>query len=70
MSINDPVMVVYLKRRKTYILKQGRETFYDENDYMREWETAEGAIEWGKENLGADIIQEFGPLFDGYDKSP
>ncbi len=54
MSINDPITVVYYERRNTYILKQGRETFYNESRNMREWNTAEEARQWAINNLGVD----------------
>lgn len=50
MSITDPIEVYYYERRKTYLLVRGRETFYDENDILLEWETAEEALEWALEN--------------------
>ena len=50
MSIDDPVIVEYYKTRNSFILKRGRETFYDENDFMREWASREEALAWAREN--------------------
>ena len=52
MSINDPLVIEYLKRRSTFIVKQGRETFYDEDRCMIEFETIEKAEEWTERELG------------------
>lgn len=49
--MND-VIVVYDERREGYILIRGRETFYDENRYLRVWDTETEAIEWATETLG------------------
>lgn len=64
MSINDPIVAVYRERRQTWILVQGRETFYDENRRMREWSNEEEALAWRDENLqikaGEPMKQEIG----------
>ena len=52
MSINDPILLCYNKRRKTWVLKQGRETFYDQDRYLREWVDPADAASWCKRNLG------------------
>ena len=51
MSINDPIIAFYYERRETWILKQGNETFYDEERRMREWQTEQEAIDWARDNL-------------------
>lgn len=56
MSINDPITIEYSERRKMFYLIQGRETFYDENRIMREWETREEAERWLKENTDGNKI--------------
>jgi len=53
-SIDDPVILEYYERRHTWILKRGNETFYDDQDYMREWKDKDGAVAWCKENLGTE----------------
>ena len=52
MSIDDPVVAVW-SQKYGHILMRGRETFYDEEGYLRSWETAEAAAEWAMANLGA-----------------
>lgn len=47
--INDPLEAVYYPRRKTWHIKQGNETFYDEDNIWIEFETEEEAKEWIKE---------------------
>lgn len=49
MSINDPVKLYYNNRRGKWILMQGRETFYDENNTLVEFDTVEQALEWAGE---------------------
>ena len=58
MSITDPIKIEFYKRRGTYILVQGSETFYNEDRELREWGTAEEAALWAKENLGIEINQD------------
>ncbi len=50
MSITDPIEVYYYERRGTYLLTQGRETFYDKDNKMWEWETSEEAVKWARTN--------------------
>jgi hypothetical protein len=51
-SINDPLVIEYLDNRKTFIVTRGRETFYDEDRCMREWDTMDEAEEWCLEEFG------------------
>ena len=53
MSITDPFVVEYYKRRETWIITRGRETFYDENNCMLEFETSQEAIAYAMNKLGA-----------------
>lgn len=50
MAITDTIKVYYNERRGTYMLLQGRETFYNEDDILLEWETPEEAMEWSQKN--------------------
>ena len=55
MSITDPLVLVLEANHKTglpYYLKRGRETFFDEERYMRRWATVMEAYAWAEENLG------------------
>lgn len=52
MSINDPLELEYLDRRRSWIVKRGRETFYDDDRCLIEFDTAEEAIEWAKREKG------------------
>jgi hypothetical protein len=36
------------------MLLQGRETWYDENDILREWDTEADAVAWCRSELGVD----------------
>lgn len=56
MSINDPVVIVYNEKHKWYYLKRGRETFYDEDRYIRRWDTPEEAAEWCRNNLNVEPV--------------
>lgn len=49
MGIADPVRVIYDERRETWRLVQGRETFYDEDRYLLQWESREEAIAWARD---------------------
>jgi len=51
LSVNDPIETYYNERRKTWQLLRGNETFYDEDRYLREWDTEAEALEWAKENF-------------------
>ena len=49
---NDEITAFYYERRGTWILRRNdRETFYDEENRLREWETEEEAVEWFRENV-------------------
>lgn len=54
MSLGDPVLIEYLFRRKSYILTRGRETFYNDDREMIEFDTAEEARRWSVANLGIE----------------
>ena len=43
MSIDDPITIEYDEKRDKYYLKQGRETFYDDNKEWILFDTAEDA---------------------------
>ncbi len=58
MSINDPIIPFYHEKHKTWRLLRGRETFYDKDRYLREWETKEEAVEWAKANFPYNEIKE------------
>lgn len=49
--ITDPVVIFYDSRREKYRLLQGRETFYDEERGMREWDNERDAVTWCVEHL-------------------
>jgi hypothetical protein len=51
MSINDPVVAVYNEEKEYWYLKQGRETFFDEQNNLRTWPTAYEAIGWALDNI-------------------
>jgi len=51
----------YNKSRHWYWLKRGRETFYDDERYMRIWDTPEEAEKWANEYLGIIPIRVFDP---------
>ena len=46
MSINDPFIGEYLSRRETWIVKRGRETFYNEKRMMIEFNSFDEARIW------------------------
>jgi hypothetical protein len=52
MGVTDPIVLVYYENRDVYILVRGRETFYDDNDILRDFEEPEDAVVWCEENLG------------------
>ena len=58
MSVNDPIYPYFYERRGTWILVQGRETFYDNTTSLRDWETMDEAVEWGMKNLNPDLIKD------------
>lgn len=48
---NDEIITFYYERRGTWILRRNeRETFYDDQNRMREWKTEGEAIKWFEEN--------------------
>lgn len=51
MSINDPIELRYHPKRDRWYIAQGRETFYDENDHLIEFESAEDAAFWAVSNM-------------------
>lgn len=57
MSINDPVVVVCQPDHpKPYYLKQGRETFYDEERLHIRFKTIEECILYARDELGVDPL--------------
>jgi hypothetical protein len=44
------VRAEYDKKHNWWILLRGPETFYDENNCLRVWDTKEKALEWVKVN--------------------
>ena len=57
MSLNDPIIPYYNEKHQMWRLLRGRETFYDEDRYLREWETKEEALEWARANLPYNEIK-------------
>ena len=60
MSITDPVVLCYNKKRETWFLRQDNETFYDRDRILREWKDPADAARWCKENLGVVPEKEDG----------
>ena len=58
MSINDLVYPVYNNKREMWKLLRGRETFYDDDRVLREWETKQEALDWAYANLNVEFITE------------
>lgn len=58
MSINDPIYARYVERKKYWILQQGRETWYDEENILRTFEEKQDALDWARENLNKELIDE------------
>ena len=56
MSINDPVVIVGLKDGR-YALQRGREMFWDEQRYLRTWDTIDQARQWAIDNLHKDPFE-------------
>ena len=52
MSITDPIFANYLPNRGSWILVQGRETFYNDDDAMIEFEGEYQAKKYCEEVLG------------------
>lgn len=50
MSINDPVIVSF-NDKWGWVLTRGRETFYDDERYLRAWDTRAEAEQWAMANL-------------------
>ena len=50
--IGDPVLVRYDSKKGYWFLSQGRETFYDDDRYLRTWESKDAAVEWAMDELG------------------
>ena len=46
MSVNDPIILRYNEKRGLYYLTRGRETFYDYERYLIEFETQQEAIDF------------------------
>ena len=60
MSINDPIYIKYNERRETYYVSQGNETFYDNDNVFREWNTAKDAYKWAIEKFPClDVIYKY-----------
>lgn len=58
MGIMDPVTLEYYEKRDTWILSQGRETFYSEQRELLEWVDPENAVVW-LENNRPDLVELF-----------
>ena len=58
MSVNDPIYPWFYERRGTWLLMQWDESFYDENNILREFETREDALEWAYNNLNRELIND------------
>jgi len=56
MSINDPITIEYDERRKRYYLKQGRETFYDNDRDWIQFDTREEAETCRKQKENNDVL--------------
>ena len=52
MGINDPILIIYSEKREKFVLKQGNETFYDLENYLVEFDTADEATEFALRELG------------------
>ena len=57
MGINDPITFEYREKQGRWIVLQGRETFYDEENYRYEFDTFDDALEWANENLPLHLIE-------------
>lgn len=59
MGITDPVVLVCQPGHDLpWYLMQGRETFYDEERYMRRWETWQEAVSWAQDELGVTPVDD------------
>ena len=54
MGITDATYIMYNFKTDKFFLQRGRETFYDEDRVMREWESEDEARAWALANLGVD----------------
>ena len=55
MSVTDPVILKFNPQySQPWFLTRGRETFYDEERFMRLWPTAEAAVAWCRKELGVE----------------
>ncbi len=50
-NVDLPIVLRYSEKHDHYYLTRGRETFYNEDRYMRTWATPEEAIIWSEEHL-------------------
>lgn len=55
MSITDPIFVEYQQRRGTWILRQGRETFYNDDREMIEFPSQIAAKKYCEDVLGKTL---------------
>lgn len=46
MSVTDEIELVFYETRGTYIFMQGRETFYDDDDILLEFESPSAAMDY------------------------
>jgi hypothetical protein len=69
-SVNDPIILGWSKKWG-WMLHQGRETFFNENNEMRCWDTMEEARQWAIDNLGVDPLEENCPpeALERYEKA-
>ena len=54
MGITDATYIMYNFKTDKFFLQRGRETFYDEDRAIREWDTEDEARAWAVSNLGVD----------------
>ena len=59
MSVNDPIEIKYDEKRDFFWLKQGSETFYNEDRCMIVFLSEEDAIEWCEKEKGVAPIAIF-----------
>ena len=59
MTVNDPVYLAFDEKRKFWYLMQGRETFYDTDRAMCQWENLDDAIKWSEDYLGQTPLPAF-----------
>lgn len=51
MGINDPLYIEHNAKHDDYIVKRGRETFFDEDNVMYVFDTIDEAVAWCLTNL-------------------